>query len=273
MATTAEGERLVQAHRLLLLRLGADVARDVRAAMRMLDLEDIRDSWPALEAVLVSITERERRRAAGVASAVYARHRVAEGVVGSFVPRPPNPLDIDQLRINLRVVGPGTAGNLVRQARPDAMEITSTKVIGEVQRNVQNGSREVISNSVVADQQAVGWIRRLGSNPCGFCTMLASRGPVYKSRDTARSVGTDRETGQAIFSENINDFAAHQHCYCTVEPVYDANAPWPEENQRAQDRWNEVTSTPATPDDPTSRPPSGRDALNALRRSLADSPL
>jgi hypothetical protein len=273
VATTSEGRTLIEANRLLQLRLTARLARDVSQLMPSLDYEDIKGSWPGLEAALVAATEQNRRRSAGIAATIYSRFRVAEGVVGSFSPRPPNPLDLDQLRINLRVVGPGTAGNLVRQARPDVAQITTTKVIGEVQRNVANGGREVMQNSVAADPQAVGWIRILGDNPCAFCTMLASRGPVYKSRDTARAVGTDRQTGQAIFSDRIDDFAAHQHCGCTVEPVYDETAPWPDKNQEALDRWNDVTSRSADPDNPDGRPPSGIDALNALRRSLNDDPL
>ena len=42
------------------------------------------------------------------------------------------------------------------------------------------------------------------NGPCGFCAMLASRGPVYKSSESA-GIRADRY---------------HDHCFCTCTPVF-----------------------------------------------------
>ena len=58
--------------------------------------------------------------------------------------------------------------------------------------------------------------------PCGFCAMLAARGPVYRSQDTAGS-------------------RYHDNCVCTCVPVY-TSAKWPgrEESIRYAELYDEV---------------------------------
>lgn len=53
------------------------------------------------------------------------------------------------------------------------------------------------------DPSAVGWRRIARAGSCRFCKMLADRGAVFKD-DTAR-------------------FAAHGHCQCTAQPVFDTD--------------------------------------------------
>lgn len=67
--------------------------------------------------------------------------------------------------------------------------------------------RDTITSNRRSDPAAVGW-RRVTNNCCKFCTMLGDRGAVYKEA-TAR-------------------FAAHPHCDCGAEPVFDGQAVGPE---------------------------------------------
>lgn len=78
----------------------------------------------------------------------------------------------------------------------------------------------------------VGWARVLqGKYSCGFCIMLASRGPVYSSADAAKYVAApvgeksreggflSRKARTELRKENPRAF--HEHCDCIVVPVFD----------------------------------------------------
>lgn len=78
----------------------------------------------------------------------------------------------------------------------------------------------------------VGWARVLqGKYSCGFCIMLASRGPVYSSADAAKYVAApvgekSREGGFLSRKARTelrkkNPRAFHEHCDCIVVPVFD----------------------------------------------------
>lgn len=74
-------------------------------------------------------------------------------------------------------------------------------------------SAEAFNRTVGDDGKAriypVGWARVLtGRTSCGFCVMLASRGPVYSS---ARHAGKGGAGGRDKF---------HNNCDCMVVPVY-----------------------------------------------------
>ena len=55
------------------------------------------------------------------------------------------------------------------------------------------------------------------NGPCGFCAMLASRGPVYKSSESA-GIRADRY---------------HDHCFCTCTPVFTSKH-WEGKEQQAE---------------------------------------
>lgn len=68
-----------------------------------------------------------------------------------------------------------------------------------VQLETARPYRDTIVTNRRRDPQAIGW-RRIASDGCNFCRMLADRGAVYKA-DTVR-------------------FASHPHCDCTAQPVF-----------------------------------------------------
>jgi len=75
-----------------------------------------------------------------------------------------------------------------------------TETQGSMSRLVLNAGRETSIETLRADTAAIGWQRILGTGGCDFCKMLAERGAVYK--------------------EDTVDFAAHDHCGCSVVPQY-----------------------------------------------------
>lgn len=108
-----------------------------------------------------------------------------------------------------------------------------------------NAGRQNVEDSVKNDRAALGWARvSSGAETCAFCTMLVSRGPVYKNQRTA----SFRENGEPY----------HPNCDCIAVPVFDRND-WPGRDTyiEAQRLWYETTGGKG-----------GRDALNALRRHL-----
>ena len=82
------------------------------------------------------------------------------------------------------------------------------------------------------------------NGPCGFCAMLASRGPVYKTSESA-GVRVDRY---------------HVHCKCEAVPVYTSRE-WPGKAQHArfEQLYNEVVKDHDL---------HGQEALRAMNRRL-----
>lgn len=123
-------------------------------------------------------------------------------------------------RVSLEVTGPigqkakRARGKTVREARDESFVESS----GAAARQVLTGGRQSLLTLLQADDRVHRWVRVTDGDPCYFCAMLASRGPVYLSRETA-------------------GFVAHDHCACTAEPVYHANAPWPGRAQEFHDLW------------------------------------
>ena len=87
-------------------------------------------------------------------------------------------------------------------------------------------------------RQPKSWARVLtGAENCGFCVMLASRGPVYSSAaEAGRGQASDRD-----YAAGINTY--HTNCDCLVVPIYDY-ANWPGRDQwRAAERvYKKVTN-------------------------------
>lgn len=80
------------------------------------------------------------------------------------------------------------------------LAVTVEQRLAEViQFEVARPYRDTITTNTRNDPAAVGW-RRVTNNCCGFCSMLARRGAVYREA-TAR-------------------FASHPHCDCSAEPVF-----------------------------------------------------
>lgn len=104
-----------------------------------------------------------------------------------------------------------------------------TRIAQATTSTVENAGREMIQAATRVDPVARGWARVLtGAENCGFCAMLASRGPVYGSR--AAAGGSD-------------DW--HPGCDCLVVPVFRGHeTEWSgyAEYQKLEDLWVEVTS-------------------------------
>jgi len=100
----------------------------------------------------------------------------------------------------------------------------------------------VMQKSIDADELATGWSRVTDNDPCAWCAMLASRGPVYKSAQTA---GDPRQGGNRY----------HDHCGCQAWPAFTLDEPFVGIAEKLYDDWRQVT-----------RGTGGRNAVNTWRR-------
>lgn len=96
------------------------------------------------------------------------------------------------------------------------------KVFSEVPDKYRRNSR----GELIARPFAFARVTHPNKNgPCGFCAMLASRGPVYKSSESA-GIRADRY---------------HDHCFCTCTPVFTSKHWEGKEQQTEYERvYNEV---------------------------------
>ena len=253
MSSTAEGRQLTDAQRRAQLALRAAAARDVLEVWRrVFDLSDIDGSWSRMEPGMEAITRDYRRRSSGLAVGYYREHRAAEGVAGTFRPSLEPQPSREALRHSLGYYGKVVPNQLLRAGRPDVMQQAGVHLVGGVSRHVNNGGRATLEQAVIQDNQATGWMRVTGSDPCAFCAMLASRGPVFKTGQSALRVGRTMAPEQArgqmeaghgrLRGTRARDESFHDHCQCTSEPQYQGSDPWDERFPQAaeyRDLWNE----------------------------------
>lgn len=111
-----------------------------------------------------------------------------------------------------------------------------------VSRHVKSGARRQVVGLSLVDAQSVGWARTSGgTTSCSFCLMLISRGPVYRSRESAG---------------DMKSF--HNRCDCVVAPVFDKKSfPGRDEFLSAEKLWSSSTGGK-----------SGADALKAFRAAV-----
>lgn len=200
MADTEAGRLLTQAHRQRQLALRAATLRDLLLLWPAFRLDDIDQSWRPLETAVLAVLANRRRASAGVAANYFRAYRTAEGAPGDTAPVLAEMPDRNLLVGALRLAGPiGTKKSLVA-AVPNPVERAFSRVAGTVTRQVLDGGRITLTESVKADPAARGWRRITSGKACDFCSLLASRGAVY-GEDTA-------------------GFDSHDHCSCTAEPAY-----------------------------------------------------
>lgn len=244
MAATAVGRRLTEAHRLAQSRLGAQVVSQMLTAWRLIDPANVDASVDRWLRVSRPIVVAGRTRSAALASTYVRAFRQAE--IGEAFDQlvELDPLSMEAIDTSLLVTGPITLKTATRRSGIDvAISLAAAAAAAAAMRHALSGGRDMINNTVEADGRALGYFRVTSGSPCSFCAMLASRGPVYKSEQSA--------------SRRADGRKYHDDCQCGVEPVYREDAAWPPGSRRFRELWNESTLGL-----------SGKDARNAFRRAF-----
>lgn len=134
---------------------------------------------------------------------------------------------------------------------PEVVKVIADKVQAVAERHARMPSREALTDAVESDDAddgpEIGWARVLtGAESCGFCAMLASRGPVFKSKKSASDAG------------GVDGKAYHDNCDCEVVLVRE-DQDWVgrEEYEALEQLW--ASSTAGT---------NGKSALKAFTAAL-----
>lgn len=262
---------LIRAYR----QASADLAVDYYQRLRLIEAPDAVSPAPTLEfrnapgAELPGparlTTGRNQRPARATITVGSARRRDSAGQAGTTRDDQPNitaphfgefkPVVLDWSSADdatirsLLVTGPSALKRASHHGLDEtrARRVAVVQASGAASRHVLNGARDTTLELVKADDVAVGYIRVTASNPCAFCAMLASRGPVYHESSFAES--DPRFVGPGTIK-------VHDNCACMPKAVFSRTAEWPGRAAEWRQMWR----------DNIEKKYSGRDALNAWRR-------
>lgn len=269
MATTELGGALTEEHRAAQVAIASEAIQEFLPLWSLLDPLRLDETTPAWLDQVVRLIERYRLLSARRAFDYFQAFKAAESPqVGGPVEYREPPVELRPLLVSMTVVGPVREKQVVRRLssrleglsgaeRERELDRIRSRASAEalesaakaLQRHVLDGGREVLTEAVNSDRDAVGWARVTDSDPCYFCAMLASRGFVYESRDTAlRSSGVrgNQRLGQPF----------HDGCGCTAEPRFHRDAPLPGDADLYSQLWDDTTQGL-----------SGKAAVRAFRRA------
>ena len=147
------------------------------------------------ERILVEEIEALDREQARLEQAAEDEARIALEELGTA--------NLDRKLADLDTTAPAAT---VDELRDDAHHHAGTRQAATAERLTMNGARSIVWTLAERDRRVLGYARmsRTGT-PCGWCAMLISRGPVYKSARTAAYADGD---------------TYHDNCHCYAEPVF-----------------------------------------------------
>lgn len=163
-----------------------------------------------------------------VAAVWYSALRSGAGLSVPFVAQAASPAPVEQLESGVRYA----LSPLFRPQEFIGSDVLSL-LAGFTQRMIADQGRSTVEGNAVRDSVRVGWARVPSPGCCAFCGLLASRGAVYRSEESAGGVvgrGVDaaatagKRGGQgrgvrARGSASLGD-GYHNFCRCTVVPVF-----------------------------------------------------
>jgi len=231
MARTPEGTRLTALHRRQQLALRAAVVRD---AMKLWPAwqPSRPDSYRTFEHAMVLLVQSRSRQSAALAARYYEMYRAIESSSKILRTVPlASPKSEETIRAAL---GATTRGTVYRSLAAGltyetVMHNCLVDVSGTVSRDALAGGRDTIFAEENRDPRAMGVARITGAAPCAFCAMLASRGPVYVSAESAGQI-----EGQEM------DW--HIHCDCSIEVAYEGYE-WNARSLAQKERWEQSDGT------------------------------
>lgn len=162
------------------------------------------------------------------------------------------PTDLDEARVeaNLNATGIASYQRAIRagQTPAQAVDTMAVNMAGSATRLAAEGGREAIRDATERDDDAIGWLRVTDGDACSWCLMLASRGAVYKSAETAGRAKSSKFIGPG-------EFKWHDFCGCTGVPIFDPDDPRLDRADELYAEWQRVTQGK-----------SGKAAVNVWRR-------
>lgn len=187
------------------------------------------------------------------------RSRVQVRMGGDTRPVRVNWRDRDpNVEASLRITGPQTVKYRVKMGEPPprAARNASAQAAGAALRHVADGGRDTALTLVENDRAALGWIRITAADPCGFCSMLASRGITWGRYSKKSFAASDIKFEGDPRDDGAQTAKVHDRCRCVVVPVWREDDPRLDLSKQWRQQWNDHISGRF----------SGKDAINAWRR-------
>jgi hypothetical protein len=173
---------------------------------RGLDVADAVPSAVAVREFLPELVNGYAPLSAEVAASFYDESRAAANAQGSFLAdlAPARNADKLQRMISWAVAPLFRVDPKTELAAPDPT-LGLSRLSSGTQLEIADSARETIDLNIEADQDLghPRFARHASANACAFCALMATRGAVFR---TAESAGSGRKY--------------HAHCHCVAYPVF-----------------------------------------------------
>lgn len=163
---------------------------------------------------------------AAVSASFFEEVRDLVGVGGEFAAQT---LDVVEPPTWRSLVGWGTQGSLFERG---GQALIFAFLSGGLQRVLtEHAADTIIGNAAMDDSATWGYQRVPAPGCCAFCGLLASRGAVYDSAESAGAVvGRGRPVGSHRLAKGVRARGAralgegfHDNCRCRIVPVNEGN--------------------------------------------------
>lgn len=220
MASTWVGQQLTAYHMRQQGELVQALALEAVTLWPLLDPTRVSATVDGWAAAMLRLLEGMHEQSVAVSADYFEHFRAAETqadpLPGDAYADLPT-LNRQAAATSLRATGPY---NLLRRyGDGESLESASQKalvdVTGAATRHVLNGGRGTVREMTRRDKTALAWARVTDADPCSWCAMLASRGAVYESEQSALATTERSPRGKGL--------PYHDGCQCSAEPIYYKN--------------------------------------------------
>ena len=216
------------------LRKGRQLAGDPDGAETLQDLRD------ALTESLKDVGGSRPRRATGLKGDLVIPVSAEAGNIAGLIEEINAGIDTDIENV-VEALGNGRLGKIARRegvVTPKDVRTSRDLVASGAERLVLNGGRQTDAKILQLNRDLLGFVRvhdYREDEPCGFCAMLMSRGPVYGSHRGA----------EGFYNEDTEEWEKyHFNCHCSAVSVYSQREwltnPLLADNRMYQQEWNKV---------------------------------
>lgn len=222
MATTvSDGGDAASRYRSAQRGLTRLLVRDVRRLRRLIIPSRLQQTVPDWIEATRAVVEQYGQASSALAADWYEAQRVAARVTGSFtvplVGPPPDEQVDESLRWATKDLWPRPQEEASpAQREPIEVRLAQAEKKAEqvAQKLVADQGRGTVREAVRRDRQAIGYARTAALGACSFCKLMATRGMVFKTMESAGREANERFTGDA----SVVKF--HDNCHCGVIPVF-----------------------------------------------------
>lgn len=220
-STTSDSSPSVARWRAAQIGLTTLLLRDLRGLRRLINPGRLQATVPSWVEAVAAIVARYSEVSATLAADFYDGEREAAAVPGTFTVPVADPPPDEQVDASMRWATkdvwdrePGSATAVQLEPLDVRLDAAFVKADMVTQKLVADVGRETVRQAVRQDRQAVAYARVAALGACSFCKLMASRGSVYATAETA---GRDANDG---FSGEASVVKFHDNCHCGILPVF-----------------------------------------------------